>query len=195
MDTNVDTRSNRMTQVMAALLSLALVAVLVLRVSDAAFSATTENTGSQWTAGDVALTDDDSDNAMFAIANMKPGDTETQCIAVTYSGSLDAAVKLYGTLTAGDGLDDYLDVTIRRGTGGSFGACGTFSSVETVYSGTLAGFVGSHSSFGSGAGSWAPTGGGPDDTVTYQVEVTLQDNNAAQGKTATATFTWEAQNT
>ena len=195
MNTKLDARSNRMTQVMAALLSLALVAVLVLRVSDAAFSATTENTGSQWTAGDVSLTDDDSDNAMFAVTNMKPGDTETECIAVTYSGSLDAAVKIYGTLTAGDGLDDYLDVTVRRGTGGAFGDCTGFSSVETVYSGTLDGFVGTHSSFGTGAGTWAPTGGGPDDTVIYEVEVSLQDNNAAQGKTATATFTWEAQYT
>jgi hypothetical protein len=195
MHTNLDARRDRITQVMAALLSLALVAVLVLRVSDAAFSATTDNTGSQWTAGDVVLTDDDSDTAMFAITAMKPGDTATECIAVTYSGSLDAAVKLYGTLTAGDGLDDYLDVTVRRGTGGSFGDCTGFSSDETVYSGTLDGFVGTHTSFGTGAGTWAPTGGGPDDTVTYQVEVTLQDDNAAQGKTATATFTWEAQNT
>jgi len=30
--------------------------------------------------------------------------------------------------------------------------------------------------------------------MTYQFEVTLQDDNAAQGLTSTATFTWEAQN-
>ncbi len=195
MDTNVRGHEDRLTQVMAVILSLAVVAVVVLRVSDAAFSATTENTGSQWTAGDVTLADDDSDTAMFALPNMKPGDTAAECIAVTYSGSLDAAVKLYGTLTAGDGLDDDLDVTVRRGTGGSFGDCTGFSSDETVYSGTLAGFVGSHTSFGTGAGTWAPTGGGPDDTVSYQVEATLQDDNAAQGLSATATLTWEAQNT
>lgn len=77
MNPNVDARSKRMTQVMAALLSLALVAVLVLRVSDAAFSATSQNTGSHWTASDVALTDD-SDTAMFAVTNIEPGDTATE---------------------------------------------------------------------------------------------------------------------
>ncbi len=29
----------------------------------------------------------------------------------------------------------------------------------------------------------------------YRITVTLQDDNAAQGKTATADFVWEAQNT
>jgi hypothetical protein len=113
-----------MTQVMAALLSLAVVAVVVLRVSDAAFSAATENTGNQWTSGDVSLTDGDPDTAMSAVTTMKPGGTDTGCIAVTYSGSLDAAVKRYGTPMAGDGLDDYLDVTVPQGSGDSSGACG-----------------------------------------------------------------------
>ena len=84
---------------------------------------------------------------------------------------------------------------MRRGSGGSFGDCTGFSSAETVYSGTLDGFVATHTSYGTGAGTWAPTGGGPDDDMTYQFEVTLQDDNAAQGLTSTATFTWEAQNT
>lgn len=180
---------------MAALLSLLLISVLVVRTSDAAFSATTANAGDQWTAGDVVLTDDDSDTAMFSVTNMKPTDTVTECITVTYSGSLDADVNLYGAITAGDGLDSYLDVTVRRGSGGSFGDCTGFSSAETVYTGTLAGFAAAHTSYATGAGNWTPTGGGPDDDMTYQFEVTLQDNNAAQGLTTTATFTWEAQNT
>ena len=84
---------------------------------------------------------------------------------------------------------------MNRGSGGSFGDCTGFSSVQTVYTGTLAGFVAAHSSFANGAGSWAPTGGAPADNMTYQFVVTLQDNNLAQGLTTTATFTWEAQNT
>lgn len=180
---------------MAALVSLALVSLLVLRTSDAAFNATTANAGDSWTAGDVVLTDDDSDTAMFSVTNMKPTDTATDCITVTYSGSLDADVNVYGAITAGDGLDSYLSLTVRRGSGGSFGDCTGFASSETVYTGTLAGFVAAHSSYATGAGTWTPTGGAPDDNVTYQFEVTLQDNNAAQALTTTATFTWEAQNT
>jgi hypothetical protein len=144
----------------------------------------------------VTITDDDGASAMFSAGNMKPGDTVVECITVTYSGSLDASVKLYGSLTAGDGLDDYLDLTVERGSGGSFGDCTGFSASETVYApGTLDGFTGTHTSFGTGAGTWSPTGGAPDDDMTYRFTVTLQDDNNAQGLTTTATFTWEAQNT
>ncbi len=188
-------RDDRFALIAATLFSLLVVSMTLFRVSESAFSDTTENAGDQWTAGDVVLTDDDSDTAMFAVTSMKPGDTETECITVTYSGSLDAAVTLYGSLTAGDGLDDYLNLVVRRGSGGSFGDCSGFSSTETVYTGTVDGFVGTHTSFGTGAGSWTPTGGGADDDMTYQFEVTLQDDNGAQGLTTTATFTWEAQNT
>ncbi len=185
----------RATHVIAALLSLLLISFMVLRVSSAAFTATTDNTGNAWSSGSVILEDDDSGTAMFNVTNMKPGQTETRCIKVTYKGSLDASVKLYGAITGGTGLGTYLNVTIDRGTGGSFGNCSGYAQVEALYTGTLAGFPTAHSSFGTGAGTWAPVGGGPDDDMTYRVQVTLQDNNAAQAKTATASFTWEAQNT
>lgn len=188
-------RDDRMLLIAAGLFTLLVVWMSMVRVSAAAFNDTTQNAADRWTAGDVVLTDDDGEAAMFAVANMKPGDTETECITVTYSGSLDAVVVVYGALVAGDGLDEYVDVTVRRGSGGTFGDCTGFSSVETVYAGTLRGFVTTHASFGSGAGTWAPVGGGADDVMTYQFEVTLQDTNVAQGLTSTVTFTWEAQNT
>jgi hypothetical protein len=177
------------------LLSLLFVSALVVRTSSSVFSDTTDNAPNQWTAGDVTLIDDDSGSAMFTVSNMKPSTPEVECITVTYQGSLDAGVRLYGSLTAGDGLDDYLNVTVERGSGGSFGDCSGFSSTETVYTGTIDGFTTTHTDFASGAGTWGPTGGAPDDPMTYQFSVTLQDDNAAQGLTTTATFTWEAQNT
>jgi hypothetical protein len=188
----------RAVHVVAALLSLVLVFFAVMRVSSAAFSDATQNTGSQWTAGDVVISDDDASSAMFAVTNMKPGQVATKCIAVTYTGSLDAAVKLFGATTAGDGLETYLDLTVERGTPGNFAGCGAFSATETVYTGTLAGFLTDHTAFAGptpGAGTWAPTGGAPDDAMTYKFTVTLQDDNAAQTLTTTTTFTWEAQNT
>jgi hypothetical protein len=178
-----------------ALLSLVFVSFLVVRTSRSAFSDTTDNQSNQWTAGSVVLVDDDLAAAMFTVSNMAPTDSQTECITVTYQGSLDASVKLYGALTAGDGLDDYLNLTIERGSGGTFGDCTGFSSTETVYTGTLDGFTTAHTNFATGAGTWAPTGGAPDDDMTYRFTVTLQDDNAAQGLTTTATFTWEAQNT
>jgi len=181
--------------IVGAIVSLLVVSLLVVRVSAAAFSDTTDNTGNTWSAGDVVLTDDDSTSVMFSVSDMVPGDSDTKCIKVTYSGSLDASVKAYGALTAGDGLDDYLNLTVNRGSGGSFGDCTGFSSSETVYTGTIDGFTTAHTNFATGAGTWAPTGGAPVDDMTYQFVVTLQDDNGAQGLTTTATFTWEAQNT
>jgi hypothetical protein len=169
--------------------------LLVWQASNAAFSDTTENPGNTWASGDVVLTDDDSDAAMFSASNLKPGDTEAKCITVTYSGSLDASVKLYAGV-AGSGLAQYLDLTVEQGTGGGFGDCTGFTpDASPKYTGTLSGFATAHVNFSNGWGSFTPAGGAPDDTKTYRITYTLQDNNLAQAKNATATFTWEAQNT
>ena len=184
----------RSQHVIIALLSLVFVSFLVIRTSRSAFSDTTDNQTNQFSAGSVTLVDDDSAAAMFTVTDMAPSDQVTECITVTYQGSLDATVVLYGALTAGDGLDDYLDLTVERGSGGSFGDCTGFSPAEVVYTGTLDGLTSTHTDFATGAGTWAPTGGAPDDDMTYRFVVTLQDDNAAQGLTTTAAFTWEAQN-
>ncbi len=187
-------REARVWHVAAALVSLLVVALLLLRLSDAAFTATTANASNQFAAGTVTLTDDDSATAMFSVTNMAPGASQTRCIKVSYSGSLNANVKLYGSITGGTGLGPYLNLTVYRGSGGAFGNCTGFTSTETVYTGTLSGFTGTYTSFGTGAGSWAPVGGAPVDDMTYQFVASVQSDNAAQGLTTTATFTWEAQN-
>jgi hypothetical protein len=169
--------------------------LLVWQASNAAFSDTTDNPGNQWASGDVVLSDDDSTNVLFHVSNLKPGDNETRCITVTYSGSLNASVKLYAA-TAGTGLAQYLDLTVEQGTGGAFGDCTGFTpGASPTYTGTLAGFASAYQNFGNGWGSFAPTGGAPIDSKTYRIKYTLQNDNAAQGKDASATFTWEAQNT
>jgi hypothetical protein len=56
------------------------------------------------------------------------------------------------------------------------------------------GFTTVHSGHATGAGTWAPTGGTPDDAMTCRFVVTLQDDNNAQALSTTASLTWEAQN-
>lgn len=63
-----------------------------------------------------------------------------------------------------------------------------------VYSGTLQSFPDDYTS-----GLVDPTPGSPEswtngETHTYKFVVSVQDNNSAQGKNATQTFTWEARN-
>jgi predicted ribosomally synthesized peptide with SipW-like signal peptide len=90
-----------------ALVAVGISAALVLTATNAAFTATTTNPGNTFAAGSVALSDDDNGSAMFSTGNLKPGDSETHCILVSYSGTLGAQVRLYGT-TTGTGLGTYL---------------------------------------------------------------------------------------
>jgi hypothetical protein len=184
----------------AAAVCLAACAAVVWHASYSAFSATTSNPTNNWAAGTVLLADDDANTAMFNASNLKPGSTASKCIAVTSTGSLPSAVKLYGTGSATtNGLSSYLNLTVTQGTGGSFGTCTGFTPLASgsgVYSGTLAAFASSATGYANGLGSWAPTGSGSDTRV-FQISYTfdIAAPNSTQGGTASIGFTWEAQNT
>jgi hypothetical protein len=173
-------------------------AALVWHASYSAFSATTQNPTSNWAAGSVALTDDDSNTAMFAASNLKPGSTGTKCIAVTSTGSLASAVRLYGTsYSQTKALGSYINLTVDEGAGGGFSAgCAGFTSSSQIFTGTLDGFGTSKLAYASGAGSWTPTGSASETKVykfVYTVSASTPDTS--QGGTAAIGFTWEAQNT
>jgi len=161
-----------------------------------AFSGTTSNPGDSFQAGTVTIGDNDAGQALYSVANQKPGDFAEHCIKVTYTGSLPATVKLYrSTFTSGTGLDAYIDLSVTKGTGSQFD-CSDFSGSTSVYSGTLSALG---TSFGTGvslSNASASTTWSQNDAVTYKVRATLQNNNSAQGLvTGTHAFTWEAQNT
>ena len=190
-----DPRASRwLTRTVALVASLAVVGVLTISASRAAFTATTGNGSNTFAAGTVVLDDDDSNGVMFSLSAMKPGDTATRCINVAYTGSLASDVKLYGTV-AGTGLATYLDTTVDIGTGAAGGAtfdCTGFVLGSNLRSGTLAAFGAANTDFGTGLGGW--TGATNPSVRTYRITTTLQNDNAAQGLTASASFTWEAQN-
>jgi len=163
----------------------------------AAFSSTTGNTGNAITAGTVVIGDNDAGGTMYSLTNQKPGDTVAKCIKVTYTGSLDATVKLY-TPSAIGALGPYVDLVVESGTGGgAFPDCTGFSAETTHFNSTLATFGTNHTSYANGiqdfpgAGTkWVNT-----DTVTYRITATLANNNLAQGlATGAHEFRWEAQN-
>lgn len=187
--------------VAGALTSILMVGLLMIGVSNAAFTGSTDNPANNWAAGSVSLTDDDGGTtAMFRTANagsLVPGNSVVNCIEVTYTGSTFSLnpVKLYGQVTAEtDNFGNHLDIVIEEGTGGAFDDCGSFASTSVVFSSnTLTAFDTAHSNYGDGVTLWTPSSG---DTVrSYRFTVTLGADtpNTAQGDDATATFTWEVQ--
>lgn len=204
MRTTGDSKRSEVTKKVAlTMLVVAVLGAVAGAGTWSAFSATTENSGNTFASGTVVLGDDDSGSAMLNLSGAKPGDYDEGCIQVSFTGSLPATVRLYGT-TAGTGLDQYLDLTVTRGTSSSgFDSCATFApdganyigaGPGVVYSGTLQGYPD-----GYGAGLVDPTAGSPEswtnpETHAYRIRVTVQNDNGAQGLNASQQFTWEARN-
>jgi hypothetical protein len=175
--------------------------VVVSTASYSAFSATTANPTSNWTAGTVALTDDDSNSALFNATGLKPGSTGSNCIAVTSTGSLPSAVKLYtttGSYSTTNALASNVNLTVQQGTGGGFGTCTGFTAATTngtLFNDTLANFASQDTNYSNGVGTWAPTGSASETRV-YKITYTVSSNapSTVMGGTAALGFTWEAQN-
>ena len=159
----------------------------------AAFTAPASIGSNSFSTGQVTISDDDAGSAMMSLSGMKPGDSDSACIQVTYNGSVPATVHLYGA-TTGTGLDQYLNLTVTRGSisSGSFDSCTNFTADVgggVLYSGTLRDFP---DAYGGAVAdprvTWAAN-----DVHAYKFTVVLQDDNAAQGLNATQQFNWEAR--
>jgi hypothetical protein len=198
----------RLVAAIATPVALLVSGALVWHSTYAAFTAQVTNGGNTWSTGTVVLTGDDGSSsttaavgtALFTPTAMKPGATGTNCVKVTYSGSLAALpVKMYvsGALTGSAALAAAISITVVEGTGGAFNSCTGFTAGTTIVpTQTLAAFAAANTSYATGlAGGWTPAAGASSNR-TYQVTYTLSAGatNALQGTTAGATFAWETQN-
>lgn len=178
--------------------SLVVVSVLVVTSSVAAFTSSTSNAGNSFTAGTVDLIDDDLGAVMFTVADMGPGDSVTDCITVTYQGTVadPSGVKVYsGGYTDSGDFDTFLNLTIEEGTGGTFGDCTGFALENTIESaGTVSDFDTARTNYATGAGVWDPASTPESKTYRITVELDGAAPDAEQGESVTAmTFTWEVQ--
>jgi len=184
-----------------AIIPLALVAsgLIVSQASHAAFSATTSGDDNAWSMGSVALSDDTAQQAIFSAENLKPGSADRNCVAVTSSGTLPSEVRLYATDVAQTAdLASHVTLQIRQGTGGGYGTCDGFApaaSSPVLFDGSLADFVTTSTSYGTGVGTWQPSGAG-EETVVYEISYAIDVDAPASvmGASASLGFTWEAQN-
>ena len=168
--------------------------VLVWRGTAALFTATTSNPGNSWTAGTVALADDDTGSALFTAAGLVPGDQGENCITVDYTGDVATAVKLYATsFTDAGSLAQYVDLVVEEGSGGGYGDCtGFVAGGAPIWSGSLDTFAAGSTGYANGVGTWSPSAAG---STVYRIAWTLDPATPTgmQGVTTGLTFRWESR--
>jgi hypothetical protein len=168
-----------------------------------AFSSQTSNPGNNFSAGTVNISDNDGNTAAYSLTGVKPGSTQSSCVRVVYTGSLDSDVHLYTPETIGS-LSPYVNLTIQPGTQATpnLNCSGFTASGSPAYSGALSAWQTAHSDYASGlnvlpgasATKWATN-----DAVVYKITATLADDNNANGvssalTTGTHSFVFEAHN-
>lgn len=200
-----DRRRRRALRAATPLAALLIAALLVWQGSNAAFSASTDNTANAWATGNLTLTNNGggttyagSTTGIFAETNLKPGDTGAKCITVESTGTLPGDMRFYrGAVTGTNSaaLAAEIAVTVDAVavasttnvqancagyTGGTSGAVynGTLSAIPTTYA-------------GAGATSVALAGG--TERVAYRIGWTINSSagNGVQSSSAQADLVWE----
>jgi hypothetical protein len=165
------------------------------------FSATSQNAGNEITSGTVEFSDNDSGAALYNATSVRPGETISSCIKVTYGGSIAGVARLYSSSSPGP-LAQYIELTITQGTQATstFPSCAGFSpdSVGVIYTGTLQAFEQSRNTYASGVAT-APAGKSSwsrGEAVVYRFQATLQSSapDSSQGlSSGVHSFVWEAR--
>lgn len=189
------------------LATVVVVGLLIAAVGAAVFSAytaVTSNDGNTFTAGTIELTDNDSGNALFNVSGFTPGDSFVRCIKVDYdsTGGVQSGLRLFGA-TGGTGLADYLDIRVRRGTmavpASAPGDCTGFTPDTADYNGDGPGvfvddkLIDFPANYDDGVAD--PVAAWSDgDSAVYEITLTVENDNDAQGLAATQDFSFEARN-
>lgn len=190
---------SRTRKVLKTLLVVGVVGTVAGVGSFSAFTSQADNDDNVVAAGTVVLADNDGGTTpLYEITDAKPGSTQTSCIRVAYTGSLDATVKLYTPSTIGD-LGPEVNLKIESGTQASpsYPSCTGFSAETTLFDAALSTFPTTYAGGvtdypGTVATKWVNG-----DAVVYRVTATLSASapDSAQGDTTGLhTLRWEAQN-
>jgi hypothetical protein len=168
----------------AAAVAALLVSSLVVARSDAALTAEGTSNGNSFETGTIALSDDDQGRSLFDLFDMAPGRPSTQCITVTYQGSV-LPVDVSMLAEAQGDLTRYLRVRIEQGTGGNFDSCADFVAESSVFEGTLASLA--------VEGALEVARIRSDSTeLSYRFTFDIADESDAVGASASASIIWEA---
>lgn len=181
--------------------ALLVAALLVWQGSNAAFSATTDNTANAWETGNLVLTNNGGGTSfsqqtttLFDETNLRPGDSDAKCITVHSGGSLDGDLRIYrGAVTGDAGLGDELLITVdaeiaapNANVGEDCSGYGGGTS-GSMYKGSLNDMDAAYAD----AASLAVAGGAQ--RVVYRIGWTLDPDagNSVMGNTVQTDLVWE----
>jgi hypothetical protein len=182
--------------------------LLVWQGSYAAFNATTANNNDVWTAGTLVLTNNGggaafaaTTTATFNELNLKPGSTATKCITVQSTGTSAGTLKFYESSLADSvpSLGAQIQLTINAAPVASavLSNCTGMPVVGLTNIATNVPLTTLPTTYAGAVPSMAVAAG--TQLVAYQITYLFAStgstagDNALQGKTVTAGFTWEIQ--
>jgi len=186
-------RATRRGVVLSATGALVLAAGLVWQSAYAGFTDTTDAVTATVGTGTVALTNETEGIAALSLPAMRPGESITECVIVTSTGSEPAQVRLYGKDRTGTAVADHVQITWTAGTGGGVNDdCAGFVSTSPTVSTVMSSFP---TTFDDGLLPWDTAGGVAPEKRTYRFTFRLSPSAPAtiKGASARITFVWEAQ--
>lgn len=199
---NPSIRARKIAALSIAPVAIVLAGALVWQGSQAAFTATTRNSGNAWSTGNVVLTDDDLGAAGFTVENLIPGQTGQKCIVVTSGSNVPGEVRAYvmNLSESAQGLEKYIKLDVEQGTGGSFNDCNGFNVVpDAVPAAPLSTLASVNRDYATGGSKWA-TAGTVGEKKTYRATwtfdtagLTQQQVDALQGARTSIDLVWELQ--
>jgi hypothetical protein len=168
------------TRILLTIAAVVAVSALALGGTYANFTATPTTISSNAVTSGTQTMGRSGSGAIFSAANMKIGDTATGSVTITNTGSLAATYTLDSSVTGDATFGGALKLTIYADNDNAAGS--------KIYDGALNGVS------SLALGNFAATSG----SHVYYFHVSLPTtgtdagDNALQGKTATASFTWNA---
>ncbi len=142
-------------------------------------------------AAPVAFTlDVQANQATFQVSALKPGPVGQRCLVLRAAGGSANSAQMSATVD-GTGLASYLDILIERGPAAAAGSCASMAT-SLVFAGSLGQFAAAHPSELQGVGIALDA---PSSDATVRITISLRDDNGAQGLSAGAVFSFQADDT
>lgn len=167
------TESPRRSRKILAPLATVLAAGAIIVGSGASFTSSSTNPDNVYATGTLTQSNSKANEAIFNASNLKPGDELKGSVTITNTGSLPAVFTLTEDATNGFVDPTVLSLTITQNAQQIFS--GTFGELTPV-----------------ALGQFAP---GESRTFDFSVVLAASAGNAEQGKTASATYTWDSVQT